>query len=520
MAGIHVSANFPGGAVSNVSINGTTINFEAPLDNSPRSLWFYFSVDGCKGQRLTLIQKNLERVLGYNESRGYQPVVPVWKDGEDGTWKRVDEKTIIYSEYPFSFQFGIEPKNDTCFIAFCYPYLNKDWLEFLKTIPEKYISRKKIGISKSGRDFYRYLLKAPESKPSGFISLTARQHAGEVSGSYVLEGIIRRLTDGSDEMNQLLSKVCFSIVPFMDQDCVEEGRYGKDQAPIDYNRDWRWQPYQPEIIALQKELEELSKEYELQWAFDLHAPQPGAASYMPPARSCSLGTEMWNRMWNFAIAYEDNCKGKVSYHLSDVDTEVMNWGGMNNRALTESYFAARWHKNMLCFEYSYHRDGENRVLNIPEWHKYGEILAETIAGKIFDPALGSDPDFTRIPSWAIPPVLHRWISAQRIDGISIEELDGETVIVPLEEKNHCWLTSSISGLDQKRWMISADCDTCLKVYASFYKDGLLIDHAKEEFIYLKTGESFEWIPPEVPVSGSVVTFSIIVKDLTGKLIIH
>lgn len=57
MASIRVDANFPGGAVENVEINNLTIVFEAPLDNSPQSLWYFFRVIGAQGQRLTLIQK-------------------------------------------------------------------------------------------------------------------------------------------------------------------------------------------------------------------------------------------------------------------------------------------------------------------------------------------------------------------------------------------------------------------------------------------------------------------------------
>ena len=73
MASIRVDANFPGGAVENVEINNLTIVFEAPLDNSPQSLWYFFRVIGAQGQRLTLIQKGLDHVLGVHESRGYGP---------------------------------------------------------------------------------------------------------------------------------------------------------------------------------------------------------------------------------------------------------------------------------------------------------------------------------------------------------------------------------------------------------------------------------------------------------------
>ena len=105
MASIRVDANFPGGAVENVEINNLTIVFEAPLDNSPQSLWYFFRVIGAQGQRLILIQKGLDHVLGVHESRGYGPVVPVlegWGRRPMATCRR--EYYSIYTEsFDFSF---------------------------------------------------------------------------------------------------------------------------------------------------------------------------------------------------------------------------------------------------------------------------------------------------------------------------------------------------------------------------------------------------------------------------------
>ena len=165
MASIRVDANFPGGAVENVEINNLTIVFEAPLDNSPQSLWYFFRGIGAQGQRLTLIQKGLDHVLGVHESRGYGPVVPVWKDGEDGPWQRVEENTIQYIQNPLTFRFEVEPTETVCYVAFCYPYLMENWLSFLKTLPADHISEKTICTTKAGRPMVRYLLRLPNAHP-------------------------------------------------------------------------------------------------------------------------------------------------------------------------------------------------------------------------------------------------------------------------------------------------------------------------------------------------------------------
>ena len=78
-------------------------------------------------------------------------------------------------------------------------------------------------------------------------------------------------------------------------------------------------------------------------------------------------------MWNMALAYEANCRNHVSFHLHDVDTQVLNWGGMNNHALVEYYYAVRWNCNLTCLEYAYHRDGEQQIVEIGHWNELGKF---------------------------------------------------------------------------------------------------------------------------------------------------
>lgn len=518
MANLHMDANFPGGGIDHARWDGNTLYFHAPLDNSPQSLWYFFRIRGGAGEKLTLIQKGLERVLGVRESRGYQPVVPVWKDGEDGPWQRVDESTILYTQEPLQFQFVISPSQPVCYVAFCFPYLKKNWDAFASSLPAGYVQHDVVGSTKAGRPFGRWLIRSPKANPHKLIIATARQHAGEVSGSYVLEGLLRRLTDGSAEMESLLETAAVCVFPIMDLDCVEEGRYGKDQAPTDFNRDWRWKPYHPEIQSVYREVERLSESYEIFWALDLHAPQPGGASYMPPARAVKTGSPSWNRMWNLALHYEEACKRNgVSFHLSDVDTRVLDWGGINNTGLTCFYYHSRWNCNELTLEYSYHRDGEERVLGIADWHVLGKSLAETLADHLLDADLSNEPDRSRIPAWAVPRPLSAWRLAQKEVGLEIADEEGAITITALEPVNRCWLTSPAQATAPKSWVLEADCDISLKAYASYYCEGLLADHANMEAILLKAHEPLSWEAPEAPFENAVATLSLIVENMSGTL---
>jgi len=469
---------------------------------------------------LTLVQEGLDKVLGVYQSRGYQPVVPVWRDGENGEWQRVDERTIQYTHEPHQFRFQIKPNASVCYVSFCYPYTQQDWQSFVQTLPADYIRQDTVGVTKQGRPYPRVLVQSPKANPKNMVLLTARQHAGEVSGSYVLEGFLKRLMDGSAEMEALLAQTAFCVFPLVDLDCVEEGRYGKGQAPCDFNRDWGWKPYHVEIRNIYGELGRLSQDYFISYSVDLHAPQPGGASYMPPSRAVMTGSPEWNRMWNLAIRYEDACKGKVSFALKDVDTQVLNWAGKHFPGMRSWYFANHWNCGAVSFEYAYHRDSEGRILTIKDWYVLGEKLVETLASSLFDPCLKKTPDMDRIPQWAVPQQLKHWSLAQKIEGVDVSEVCERTVITAKDLLNKCWIVSRYpqhDDIEPACWEFVADSEMKVELYASWFKEGLLLSHTDNESVWLHKDELFRWTMPDKPEKECKGTVGIVLQNIPGKL---
>lgn len=518
---LHIDAHFPGGGVDRVRFPAPdVIQFEAPMDESPQSLWYAFRVRGAAGRRLTLRQTGLERVLGVFESRGYAPVIPVFRE-HDGDWQRVDEDGIVYSQDPLYFSFAITPRTDECFVAFCFPYQFSDWERFVRTLPAELIHTDVLGKTMEGRDFPRLLLGRPDL-PSvrRMVVLSARQHAGEVSGSYALEGLLSRLTQ--PDMAGLLETTLFCVFPILDLDSVEEGRYGKDRFPADFNRDWKLNPYHPEIRLVQAELERLAARFRPVWGLDLHAPQPGGASYMPPSTSYPRGSELWRQTWNLGIAFEDHCRGKVSFHLGDVDTEVLNWGGVNDSNLIGAYYLARWRCPFNCFELSYHRDGELRPLTRQTWREMGALLAEALVPFALDDTYGQNPpDESRIPAWALPPVLGRWKTTRRTVAMQLDDHGDSLTLMPQAQQNFAWVTSALySYLPQDRRAVGlrARGECKLKAYFSFFENGLLVRRTREEALAF-TGEAVLNMPPP-PSEVCSWAVSLIVEDLPADLCVE
>ena len=95
------------------------------------------------------------------------------------------------------------------------------------------------------------------------ILLTARHHACESTGSYVLEGVL----DGLLKAPLHNSKVI--CVPFVDFDGVVDGDQGKCRFPYDHNRDYDFEKpaIYPEVAAIRK-----IADNGILYGFDFHSP--------------------------------------------------------------------------------------------------------------------------------------------------------------------------------------------------------------------------------------------------------
>jgi hypothetical protein len=96
------------------------------------------------------------------------------------------------------------------------------------------------------------------------ILLTARHHACESTGNYVLEGVLESLASSLPED---FSVIC---VPFVDYDGVLDGDQGKNRAPYDHNRDYAFNKdaVHPSCAALR----DIIDTENLVLAFDFHSP--------------------------------------------------------------------------------------------------------------------------------------------------------------------------------------------------------------------------------------------------------
>ena len=234
-----IHERFIGGNIIVKQINGDTVTLENDLRDTSRD-WFYwaFYVEGAEGHTLTFQMQPTR--IGY-----WGPAV----SHDLKEWRWLDS----YNENSFTYSFG--ENESKVYFAHSMLYHPDRFFELCKSFC---LTTEEFCKSRKGRSVP--CLRIGEGKKS--IIFTARHHACESTGSYVLEGIIEELTAYPVANSRIL------IVPFVDYDGVIDGDQGKDRSPHDHNRDYIAEPIYPEVSSILK----YADTYGCNFGFDLHSP--------------------------------------------------------------------------------------------------------------------------------------------------------------------------------------------------------------------------------------------------------
>ena len=218
-----IHQNFIGGNIHVKEITENTVVLENELRDTVQD-WFYwaFCVEGAQGKEITFhFQKNR---LGYwGPAVSHDLVHWHWLDSVD--------------KDSFTYRFG--ENESRVYFAHSMLYHPTRFLDFAA---QKGLKVTELCQSRKGRSVPCLQMGNGENS----IILTARHHACESTGNYVLEGVLEELT------RELPSGVRLLCVPFVDFDGVSDGDQGKSRAPHDHNRDYSYDttPIYPEVAAI------------------------------------------------------------------------------------------------------------------------------------------------------------------------------------------------------------------------------------------------------------------------------
>ena len=385
-------------------------------------MWWHFGLqlDAC--ETVECVWEKTDEVLG---GGGLAAAVPVYHDGQH--WRRVPARFCHYDPERNEFRFRVPCRKAHNQVAYCYPY---GWSQVQALIEEmaeaRLVSVRKIGESRGGRPFQ--LLEFGHGP--AHVWVTARHHAGETPGSYVLEGLVRTAAQAPG----LCEAFTFHVAPVMDVDGVAEGRYGKNSFPHDHNRDYVADPVYPETAAL---MEAVSWVGRADLFVDLHAPCPGDFSFPVPVGECFASTDYWKRMWQFAQTLEALAPAGCPSRVAEWPRASLNWCSEDLTQNALAYFYLSHGTLGVSLETTYHRSYDGRLVSEHGWLLLGRALAETLsvaAGlrRMPEGALSDPPPL-------VVPQFRNWWCVHVPQEVELTEHPAALEITGVGDQSSCWV---------------------------------------------------------------------------------
>ncbi|MBE6656823.1 MAG: hypothetical protein E7604_00090 [Ruminococcaceae bacterium] len=237
---MNIHQNFTGGNITVTKIDNDTVFLERQIRDTDGD-WFYwaFCAEGFAGHTVTFVFPSEYRVGRYGAAVSHDLKAWHWSESGSGdrfTYTFASDETCVY----FAHDMLYHPDR---FYAFC----ADRGLE-----PEPFCK------SEKGRDLPCVRFGSGDQ----WILLTARHHACESTGGYVLEGVIDTM------LSELPAEYSVLAVPFVDLDGVLDGDQGKNRRSHDHNQDYDDTP----VYEVTAALKAFSREHALSCTFDFHSP--------------------------------------------------------------------------------------------------------------------------------------------------------------------------------------------------------------------------------------------------------
>lgn len=382
---LHINTIIPYGNAGDIRISDEggmpLIRFAPHPHGGPESLWFCFQIAVTSppaSPQVKLVLDNVQNTLGGYAPQTFRPVVKY----AGGDWQRLAAPVV--HEHPdgrSQAAWIIDAPVSTVDIALCYPYGVPDVDTLLQDTGD-YWHADTIGLSQAGRPLVRLSNrygKTGSTRPG--LYLTARQHAGEASGSWVLDGVLRRFAEIGDDAPLVWA------VPLTNIDGVEQGDYGKDNFPIDLNRAWGCPPMRHETQVMQQDIQRWKARCAPLFGMDFHAPgaseNDGAYFFLPVARKYNpeLEAPAVSTIESLAQAIQPEYAAAQYFRRSDYPSrwELPNFsqycaveGGFVGFSMETPYFSAG-----------------DRVLTREDYRTIGQRLADAMMRMLPDTVSGS-----------------------------------------------------------------------------------------------------------------------------------
>jgi murein tripeptide amidase MpaA len=271
-----------GNATAFTLVSPETYSFEIEPDtNSTDRQWFMFDVAGAAGETLTFRLLNTDTTNVRSHWRIARPVYST--DGGDTFSLVTGEASREGTTYVFTHQFTADKER----IAFHHPFTwTMNQQNLIRWIRDPHVEHTVIGQSVQTRDINMLRITDAESNPPhgklGFW-IIARQHAAEVTGSFMMEGFIDFVLSDDPRAVNLREHAVINCVPMMNPDGVVAGNYRDNFAGANLNREWNPPSLleSPEVLAVTNQIADwVADGNSYDFFADLHSTSGGTQNYV------------------------------------------------------------------------------------------------------------------------------------------------------------------------------------------------------------------------------------------------
>ncbi len=308
------------GEVTFVDLPNWTVHLRPELKgSSPYRAWFYFKVSNLSDARET-------RFTFPGTSFFTQP----WYSYDDEHWSALPALG--------GGLFGTTFSEDEVWIAHSIPYDTRHQdrlIDDLTRAPRPVTLRAFLGprvrvttlaTSEGGRAIPLIEITAPAAGPAELaarrgIWILGRQHAWEASGSWMVDGLARWLVSSDPRADALLERARVFLVPIVDVDSVVLGASGKDQAPIDFNRDWRAAPHWNAVRAAARATAAQAAHGSYDLFIDSHCPG-SSTTFLAVQPQIMVSVEYWQRFQALRAAFVQTAQASSHPYTG----AVSEWG--------------------------------------------------------------------------------------------------------------------------------------------------------------------------------------------------
>jgi len=267
---------------------GLMYDYERGSPNRAAGHW-HFRLIAAAGDRIDVALENFDNVWNGVRSSPISDRTNCFLSTDGVNWRSIPAPKTADNRLEFS----VEMEADGVYLARLEPYRLSDLDRLVNSVRlNPLVAIETIGRTAEARPLE--IIRIGDAGASFRVLIRARSHAWEPGGSWVVDGFVRGLTDGSDFAARFLDRCCAYVLPMADKDGVVRGRTRFTGYGADLNRGWeqRADPIGcPENAALESWLETLmSAGRAPQLVIDLHNdnsgklhisnPTPASASHL------------------------------------------------------------------------------------------------------------------------------------------------------------------------------------------------------------------------------------------------